>query len=501
MRPLFCFLPILFASHLRAQDGGQLYATYCSACHGPDGKGVPAANSPPLSESPWVAGPPDRAVKVVLHGLEGPIEVLGKSYNLTMPPQGAVLPDDVVAAILTYVRSSFGNGESAVSADLVKSIRAETSSREKAWTAPEILKLHPLPKEPSALKNLISRTYFGNWRDLPDFSKLTSANVEEEHDGIISLDQATKRGEHFGMVWEADFEAEKDGDYEFYFDADDGGRVLINGKRIAEIKGLGPMNGSRSKTGQVKLAKGLHPIRIEFYEATNHDGIQLGWKGPGMKSFKWVSKDTASNTKKWPEILLTPKDRPIIYRNFIAGSTARAIGVGFPGGVNLVWSADILSPQLMWTGKFMDAGRHWTDRGQGNENPAGDSIVKLTNRRSMPDAAKFIGYQLDPSGNPTFRIRSGDQILTDAWKAQGATNGGQDPAALVRILTLEGGSQHLQIHLSDLYQAEPAGDGEYSLGGKIFIQSKDAPLDAWEGTTFLELTPGKPVTLRYRWKQ
>ncbi|RYD28545.1 MAG: cytochrome c, partial [Verrucomicrobiaceae bacterium] len=94
MRPLFCYLSLLFAGHLHAQDGGQLYATYCSACHGPDGKGVPAANSPPLSDSPWIMGPPDRATKILLHGLEGPVEILGKPYNLTMPPQGAVLPDD-----------------------------------------------------------------------------------------------------------------------------------------------------------------------------------------------------------------------------------------------------------------------------------------------------------------------------------------------------------------------------------------------------------------------
>jgi mono/diheme cytochrome c family protein len=432
LRSLFCYASLLFAGHLHAQDGGQLYATYCSACHGVDGKGVPAANSPPLGESPWIAGPPDRAVKVVLHGLEGPIEVLGKPYNLTMPPQGAVLPDDVVAAILTYVRSSFGNQESAVSADQVKAIRATTATREKAWTAPEILKLHPLPKEPSALKNLISRTYFGNWKDLPDFSKLTSANVEEEHDGIISLDQATKRGEHFGMVWEADFEAEKDGDYEFYFDADDGGRVFINGKRIAEIKGLGPMNGSRSKTRQVKLTKGLHPIRIEYYEVTLNDGIQLGWKGPGMKAFKWVSKQTASNTKKWPEILLTPKERPVIYRNFIAGSTARAIGVGFPGGVNLAWSADHLGPALLWKGDFIDAGRHWTDRGQGNQDPAGQSVAKLTDKRVLPDQAIFKGYTLDAKGNPTFEIRLGEQILRDNWQPT-------EESGLQRVISLTPG--------------------------------------------------------------
>ncbi|OYV02889.1 MAG: hypothetical protein CFE26_21675, partial [Verrucomicrobiales bacterium VVV1] len=93
----------------RAQDGAQLYTLYCAACHAADGKGATGGTFPPLAASPYVAGDPDRAVKIVLKGLSGPVDVLGKTYNLEMPPQGAVLPDDQVAAILTYVRSSWGN--------------------------------------------------------------------------------------------------------------------------------------------------------------------------------------------------------------------------------------------------------------------------------------------------------------------------------------------------------------------------------------------------------
>lgn len=479
MRLLFLSALLLFTTHLFAQDGGQLFATYCSACHGTDGKGVPAANSPPLSESPWVTGPPDRALKVILHGLEGPVEILGKSYNLSMPPQGAVLPDDVVAAILTYVRSSFGNKESAVSSDLVKQIRAKTSSRDKPWTAQEILKLHPLPKEPSVLRNLISRTYFGKWTKTPDFSQLTAANVEEEHDGIISLDQAVKRGEHFGMVWEAEFDAGKNGDYEFYLDADDGGRITVAGKKIAEINGLGPINGGRAETGKINLAKGLHPIRIEYYESTQNEGIQLGWRGPGMKVFRWLSKETTSNTTKWDEILLKPKDRPVIYRNFIAGTTPRAIGVGFPGGMNLAWSADLLGPGLIWTGDFIDAGRHWTDRGQGNQEPAGKNVVKLSDKRLLPADATFKGFSLDPGGNPTFRIQIGEQLLMDAW-VPGERN------SLIRTLTLEGGSAKLLIPLNGL-----------PVSANLKISGPASGIQEADGLQRMEIQPGKPLRVSY----
>ena len=484
-RALFCCTPLLFAGNLFAQDGGQLYATYCSACHGPDGKGAPGANFPALSGSPWVAGPADRAVKIVLHGLEGPVEVMGKSFNLAMPPQGAVLPDENIAAILTYVRSSFGNKETPVTQEAVAKLRAGTANREKPWTGAEILKLHPLPKEPSALTNLISRTYFGDWKDLPDFSKLTASNVEEEHDGIISLDQATKRGDHFGMVWEADFNAPEEGDYEFYLDGDDGGRVTVEGKQIVKITGLGPINGGRAETGKIRLTKGPHPIRIEFYEVTQNEGIQLGWKGPGVKQFKWLSKETAKNAKKWEEILLAPKDRAIIYRNFIAGTTPRAIGVGFPGGVNLAWSADHLGPELLWTGKFMDAGRHWTDRGQGNQEPAGENMVKMAVPK-WPAGAIFKGYILDEKGNPTFRIQVGDQMVTDSWKPGGTGK------TLTRTLAVTGGTQGI----SAPFLPPPVGSPLRITGMDHLISDEvHAP------ESKMLLTPGSPpTTIHYEFK-
>lgn len=493
---LSSFLFPLSVGQLAAQDGGQLYTAYCSACHGVDGTGATGGTFPPLSGSPWVTGPADRAVKIVLHGLEGPVQVAGKSFNLAMPPQGAVLPDESIAAILTYVRSSWGNKAAAVSAEAVKKLRAETETRDKPWTASEILKLHPLETEPSALKNLTSRTYLGSWKDLPDFSKLTAENIEEEHDGIISLDQSTRKTDGFGLVWEADFVASKDGEYMFFLDADDGGRVIVEGKQLAEIRGLGPLNGSRAKTGKITLSKGPHPIRIEYFEATLNQGVQLGWKGPGMKDWKWLSKETAKNAKKWPDIPIIPTaGRAVIYRNFITGTTPRAIAVGFPGGLNLAYSADHLAPELLWTGKFMDGGHHWTDRGQGNEPPAGGQVVNLSKSRAFPETARFKGYSLDPAGNPSFRIQLGDRILTDSWKP--ATQAGQ--AALSRSLSLSGQGPPVEIFLSDQVEAQPGGDQEWTLAGKIFIRSEALPPTSRDGKSTLTLPPGQTATLIYRW--
>ena len=110
-----------------AEDGAQIYNSLCGACHGPDGKGLNGL--PPLVGSEWPKGAPARSIKIVLNGLSGPVEVAGKSYNIDMPPQGAVLSDEKIAAVLTYVRKSFANGAGPVSVDEVKSVRAATAKR------------------------------------------------------------------------------------------------------------------------------------------------------------------------------------------------------------------------------------------------------------------------------------------------------------------------------------------------------------------------------------
>lgn len=489
-------LPILLAltSAGLAQDGGQLYTTYCSACHGADGKGATGGQFPPLAASPWVQGDPDRAIKIVLHGLNGPVEVAGRTYNLEMPPQGAAIPDDQLAAILTHVRASWDNNSPAVTPAMIQAARAATAGRDKPWTAPEILKLHPLPAVDPPIANLISRIYPGEWQDLPDFDKLKPINVEEEHDGLISVSHAD-RNELVGLVWEGQITAPKAGKFIFRLDADDCARVIVAGKTVAEVRGIGPLNGSRAKQGQIQLAAGSHPIRIEYVEFRGQEGIALAMKGPGIPGWRNLSDNPIPPEK--PSLMVAPTpERAVIYRNFIAGTTARAIGFGFPGGVNLAYSADHLAPELIWTGAFIDGGRHWVDRGQGNQPPAGDRQVKLSGTRALPDGARFRGYKLDPAGNPTFSVQLGDQFLLDAWKPAGS---GATPA-LTRTLTVNGQGSPVELLVCENLPLKKTGDQDYQLGDELQLHAENAALESRDGKTFIKLAPGKPVTLTYRWK-
>ena len=119
-------------------NGRQTFAGLCAACHQPTGKGLEGL-APPLAESEWVLGEPDRIVKVVMHGLRGPIKVKGLAYSYDMPAAG-FLTDEQIAGVLTYIRREWDHEASPVPIDLVKKIRAENKGRTDAWTDGELQK-------------------------------------------------------------------------------------------------------------------------------------------------------------------------------------------------------------------------------------------------------------------------------------------------------------------------------------------------------------------------
>lgn len=91
-------------------------------CHQADGGGVPNMN-PPLINTKYVTGDKKRLIGIVLKGLTGGVEVDGYDYNNPMAPHN-YLKDQEIADVLTYVRNSFGNKATAVTAAEVKAVRA-----------------------------------------------------------------------------------------------------------------------------------------------------------------------------------------------------------------------------------------------------------------------------------------------------------------------------------------------------------------------------------------
>jgi glucose/arabinose dehydrogenase/mono/diheme cytochrome c family protein len=121
--------------------GRQHYLTTCAGCHGTDGAGLNRF-APPLAGSQWVTGDEKRLALIVLHGMEGPVDVNGKVYTtpdiLPVMPAHTTMDDGVITAILTYIRNEWGNEAGPVSRRTVGTTRNTSQGRVIPWTAAEL---------------------------------------------------------------------------------------------------------------------------------------------------------------------------------------------------------------------------------------------------------------------------------------------------------------------------------------------------------------------------
>jgi mono/diheme cytochrome c family protein len=119
--------------------GKDIFDKTCAACHQPNGLGKEGM-APPLAASEWVLAPsPNRMCHIDLYGLNGPITVEGKQWNLAMVAWKDSYNDEQIAAVITYIRSSWGNNASACTAAQVAAARKEGHSGPE--TSTELLSL------------------------------------------------------------------------------------------------------------------------------------------------------------------------------------------------------------------------------------------------------------------------------------------------------------------------------------------------------------------------
>ena len=120
--------------------GKRLYTANCVACHQVTGQGV-AGQFPPLAGSDWVVGGDwhgdNHLVNILLHGLQGPVQVMGGTYNGAMPAWKQ-MKDNQIAMILTYIRNEWGNEATPITAEQVAQMREENLDRREPWTQAQL---------------------------------------------------------------------------------------------------------------------------------------------------------------------------------------------------------------------------------------------------------------------------------------------------------------------------------------------------------------------------
>ena len=129
------------STSLDDNEGETLYVSICAGCHGLKGEGV-RPMAPPLARSEWVTEKPEWLIQIMLHGMRGPVEVGGRSYQVPdilpeMPPLSA-LSDRQIAIVASFVRNRWGNEGDRVTSDAVAAQRQNTAEKDFPWTAPEL---------------------------------------------------------------------------------------------------------------------------------------------------------------------------------------------------------------------------------------------------------------------------------------------------------------------------------------------------------------------------
>jgi mono/diheme cytochrome c family protein/glucose/arabinose dehydrogenase len=147
--------PLTPAEEKRLQQGSDIFNAVCFSCHGPDGLGAPLAGAPegttmapPLAGSARVQAHRDYIVKVLMRGLQGPVD--GKTYHEVMVPLDNT--DDWLAGIASYVRTNFGNNGDLVTPTDVARVRAEIAGHKTPWTVPELEATMPKAIDAQTLK-------------------------------------------------------------------------------------------------------------------------------------------------------------------------------------------------------------------------------------------------------------------------------------------------------------------------------------------------------------
>lgn len=130
------------AALLRLPDGRTLYASACQACHQPSGRGLGKV-FPALAASPRVLGDPDALILSVLNGMTSAVQLGDSTYQRIMPGFRDQLSDEAIAAVLSHVRSAWGNQAAPIDAGQVAQLRRQTAPGKAA--TPDATSAAPAP--------------------------------------------------------------------------------------------------------------------------------------------------------------------------------------------------------------------------------------------------------------------------------------------------------------------------------------------------------------------
>ncbi|TFG98538.1 MAG: hypothetical protein E4H13_09780, partial [Calditrichales bacterium] len=125
------------------------------------------------------------------------------------------------------------------------------------------------------------RYYEGKWEYLPDFASLIAVTTGRCYD--FDPDPLLRRGSSFALVFDGFLEVETAGEFTFYLNSNDGSRLMVKQSEVVSNDGL---HGNKEMQGKIYLETGLHPFRLEYFDAGGSHSLDVSYQGPGIKKQK-----------------------------------------------------------------------------------------------------------------------------------------------------------------------------------------------------------------------
>lgn len=147
---------------------------------------------------------------------------------------------------------------------------------DKALSAKEPETIPPAPNIPYTMNY---EYYDGEFSKLPDFDKLTPT-AKGECDGFDLALGGKSRAENFAIRYTGNLAIDKEGEYTFYTNSDDGSRLLLDGAVVVDNDGE---HGAFEKSGKLKLTVGAHKIVLLYYQHGGDKSLQVSYSGPDLE--------------------------------------------------------------------------------------------------------------------------------------------------------------------------------------------------------------------------
>lgn len=275
------------------------------------------------------------------------------------------------------------------------------------------------PRDERPLRDLRYRVFEGRWSNLPDFATLSPVATGDLEDGVIEL-EVTQRDTDYAAVFEGVLATPNAGAHVFFLNSDDGSRLSIDGRVVAEYDGVHPA--SAEQRVEIELAAGPHALAVEYFQAGGGQELYLAYAGPDGQRRLLTGAQAASEPRGIP---IAVHHAPVVMRVYIEDAAPRSIAVGLLDGINYCFDAERCSVQFGWVGAFLDVGPDRQGRGGrpcktlGPRFPVGDVGFPLRTASGQLRPVRLRGYRTDAT--PSLTLDWGGVEVT--WTVKAAPDG------------------------------------------------------------------------------